>query len=103
MPHIKTHQRSMHRLLKWVEGQETDGGLYGALRRRALGLVGEQPSERLEGELSEPLALSQEPLLERRFVDAEPFEQLALVKSRGPFERLCRALGYQRLEREDID
>ena len=93
LPRIETHQRSMRGLLQWVERQETDGGLDGALRRLALGLVGEQPGERLEGELSEPLALSQEPLLERWFVEAEPFEQLALVESRGPFERLCRALG----------
>src|SRR6266852_7970029 len=93
----------MRGLLKRVEGEETDGGLDGALRRLALGLVGEEPGERLEGELSEPLALSQEPLLERWFVDAESFEQLALVESRGPFERRGRALGHQLLEGEDID
>src|SRR5262249_34869598 len=103
LPRIETHQRSMRGLLQRIEREETDGGLDGTLRRLTLGLVGEQPGEGLEGELSEPLALSQKPLLERWFVDAEPFEQIALVESHRALERLGRALGHQLLESDGID
>jgi hypothetical protein len=41
--------------------------------------MGEEPGERAQGQLAEPLPLAQEPFVEWRLLYADPGEQVALV------------------------
>jgi hypothetical protein len=65
--------------------------------------VPERFRERFERQLAKPLALGEDPLLERRFLKAESFEELAAVQRGGPFERGRRARGHVALELHHVD
>src|SRR5262252_3175466 len=64
--------------------------------------MGEEFRESFKRPFTEALALRDEPLLERRFVDAEPFEQITSVKRDGSFERLEGSLGQEPFEADRI-
>src|SRR5262249_47697646 len=44
-----------------------------------------------------------QPLVERRLLDADPFEEIALVQLGGALARFRRPLSGQRLESHDVD
>ena len=100
---VQPHQRAMHRLLQRVERQQLQRGLHGRLTGVNLPLVREKLRERLQGQLTQPLALAQQPLLERRLVDRESAEQVALIDRAGLCERRRRALADQPLEGRGVD
>jgi hypothetical protein len=74
-------------LLQRVEGEEPQCGLDRCLDRARRALVREQPRQGVEGHLAQPLALPEEPVLERRLLDREPLEEVSLVEGDGVRER----------------
>ena len=66
-------------------------------------MVREQPRQGLEGQLPQPLALRQQPLLERRVLDSEPLEQVTPIERRRLLEPRGGAPGDQPLEDRDVD
>jgi hypothetical protein len=99
---VQPYQRSVHGLLERIEGKQASGRLHGKGLFR-LGLVGEQPSQRLEGQLAQPLPLGREPLLEGGCGDGEALEEVPSIELGGLLERLRGALAHEPLEREDVD
>ena len=93
----------MDRLLQGVEREQPQGRPHRLISPAALAVMGEQPGERLERQLAQPLALGEEPLLERWRGPAESLEQVAPIERHGALERLRRALGHRPLERGHID
>ena len=77
----------MGRLLEGIEGEKPERGLDGWLGGAGRALLGEQPSQSPERDFVQPLALSQEPVFERRLLDGEALEQVALVESGSVGER----------------
>ena len=100
---IEPHQRSMHGLLGGIEREESRGRLDRALGLSRLRLMREQLRQRFQRQLAQPFALGGEPLLERRLVDAEPLEEIAVVERDGALERLGGALVQEPLEERRID
>ena len=99
---VHPYQRSVHGLLERIEGEQASGrlhskGLFG------LGLVGEQPGQRLEGQLAQPLPLGREPLLEGGRGDGQALEEVPSIELGGLLEGLRGALAHEPLEREDVD
>jgi len=100
---IEPHERAVDRLLQGVEGEEAERSLDRRLRRPRGALVGEQPPERVERHLSQPLALEEQPLLEGRLPHARPGEEVALVEGRRAREIVGAARGRSPLELRDVD
>ena len=80
---VEPHHRAMGRLLQGVEGEEPQPRLQRRLHRARGALVLEQLRQRLERDLAQTLALREEPLLERRLVKGEAFQELAAVEGGG--------------------
>ena len=99
---VKAHESSVDDLLERIEREQLQGGLDGRLERARLSLLSEQASEDLQSELSQTLALAHEPLFERRFVERESGQQIALVEGGGPREALGRTRRRGLLERGDV-
>jgi hypothetical protein len=64
--------------------------------------MGGQPRHHLQRPLAQPLALSQQPLLERRLLQAQAGQEVALVEPGGLREGLGRSLRRTRLEPLDV-
>ena len=92
----------MDNLLQRVEGQQADSALDGLAGRPDLALVGEQPGEGLQRQLTQPLPLRDQPFLEQRLAHAEARQQIARVECGGLLEGLGRALGHVPLKRGDV-
>ncbi len=75
----------MHGFLERVERQQPERARHRRLDGARLLLVRHQPREPLEGELPQPLALAQQPLLERRLVERQPRQKIALVERARTF------------------
>ena len=58
----------------------------------------EELRQRFEGQLAQPLALREEPLLERRLLEGEAFKELAAIERGGAVEGGRRAFGDLALE-----
>ena len=99
---VQPHQRAVHRLLQRVQRQQPQRRLHRGLRRTRPTLPREQLRESFERHLAQPLALPQQPLLERCFVHREPAEQIALVERRRPLQRRRRRLPHEALERRGV-
>ena len=65
--------------------------------------MGQELRERLERELPEPLALPEQPLLERGLVQGESGEEVAPIEGTGLREGVGRALGHPPLEDHHVD
>ena len=74
-----------------------------ALRRRGLRLVGQEPGQRLQRHLPQPLPFGHQPVLEERLVEAEAEEQVAPVELGGVRQPLDGALGHPPLEGRHVD
>jgi hypothetical protein len=72
--------------------------VYGALAYEPC----EETAERLDRQLAQPLALRDQPLLERRLADGESLEQVAPVEIDRLFRGLDRARGRETLERGGV-
>ena len=92
----------MDRLLQGVEGEEPERRLQRRLRRPRRALVTEELRQRFQRQLAKSVALREEPLLERRLLEREAFEELAAIEGRGTFEGGRRALGDLALELDDV-
>ena len=92
----------MHGFLQRIEGEQAECGLHRGGEVPDRPLMGEEPREDFEGELSQPLALAHEPVLEGRRDDAEAGQEIAAVETRGTLEPGRRALGHGLLERHDV-
>ena len=78
--HVEAHERAVDRLLEGIESGELQGRLDSGLGATGGALVGEQSGQGLDGQLSQPLALRDEPLLERGLGHREAGEEIALVE-----------------------
>jgi hypothetical protein len=65
--------------------------------------VGQEFGQGFEGQLAEPLALGEQPLLEGGRLPSEPREQIPLIEGGRLLERLRGASGRQALELPRID
>ncbi len=101
--HVQPHQRAVHRLLERIEGEELERGLHGRLRRPRRPMPGEEPGQGLHRGLAQALALGQEPLLERRLLQRQARQEVALVQQPGLVERAGRPLGDEGLEDLRVD
>src|SRR5262249_37572024 len=97
------HQFAMGRLVRRIERQDAHRGHDRGLRAPGILVMGEEPRERVEGEHAEPLPLTQQPLVEWRFLYADPREQFALVEQDGLVESNRRATSRERLGPDDVD
>jgi len=70
------HQCPVNGLLGWVQAEEPHGGSNRRLDRPGSRLLGQDPRERVERELAQPLPLGQEPLLQRVPLCGEAFEEI---------------------------
>ena len=95
---VKAHERPVHRFLEGVEGHQPQSGLHGLVERACVPLLGEEPRERLQGELAQPQPLGEQPLLEGRLLQREPLEEVALVEGNRLLEGFPGAPGYTLLE-----
>jgi hypothetical protein len=100
---VEAHQRSVHGLLQRVQRQQPESAQHRRLDGARLALVCQQPREGLEGELPQPLAFAQQPLLERRLVERQSRQEIALVERARAREGLRRAVSEEPLEVRDID
>jgi hypothetical protein len=80
--HVKLHQCPVDGLLEWIEGEKALGGLDGRLCRACRVLVCEQPPKASDGQLVQPLALGEEPIVERWLLYREPLEEVAVVEGK---------------------
>ena len=71
---METHDRAMERLLQRIDGKQPKRCLQRGLRRAHARLMVEQLRERVDGPPVQPLALREEPVLERHLLQAEAFE-----------------------------
>ena len=53
---VQAHERPVHRLLEGIEGHQPQSGLHGLVERAGVPLLGEEPRQRVLGELAQPLA-----------------------------------------------
>src|SRR6266545_1170723 len=95
---VKTHDRAMDGLLQGVEREEPERRLRRRLRRLRGALMTEKLRQRFERQLTQSLALREQPLLERRLLEREAFEEVSAVQRGGALERGRRALGDLTLE-----
>ena len=93
----------MHRLLERVERDQPQPGLQGGVHRAGGALGGEQPGERLQGQLAQALPLGHQPLLERWLLQGEPIEQVAAIELDRLPKRLRRPLAHQPFEGHRVD
>jgi hypothetical protein len=100
---VEPHERTVGGLLQGIEPEQPHRRLDRALGARSLGLMGQQSRQGLQGHLSQPLALGDEPLLEQRLVDAEPQKEVAPIQLGGLFQRLRSALGDAPFEGGHVD
>ena len=78
---VQLHEGAVHGLLKGIEREQTQTGPDRRLRV-ASALVPEEPRVCRQCELAQTLALAQEPLLERRLIHLQAFEEVAAVDVR---------------------
>src|SRR5207245_5634639 len=100
---IEVHQRPMHGLLQRIEGQQPYSGLNPAFGLATARLLGQQLAENLQRKLPQSLALYGEPLLERRLVHVEAFDEIAAVQARGLLQGAGGTFDKQALEGGYID
>ena len=93
----------MHGLLQRIEGQQPYGGLNPAFGLATARLLGQQLAENLQRQLPQSLALYGDPLLERRLVHIEAFDEVAAVQVRGLLQGVGGAFGKQALEGGYVD
>ena len=65
-------------------------------------LLGQEPRERLQGQLAQPQPLGEQPLLEGRLLQREPLEEVAPVEGDRLLEGLPGAPGHPLLERPHV-
>src|SRR5499427_1962601 len=101
--HVEPHQGAVDRLLERIQRQQAESRRDGSAGLFRLCLVGEQFGQGLEGELTQPLPLRDQPLLERRLGDPQAFQQVPAIQ----VDRLLEGFGIgpagKPLEREDVD
>lgn len=100
---VETHERAVHGLLERVQSEQAQGGLDGGVGIAGARVMPEQPGERPERDLVQPLALGEEPVLERRRLSGETGEEGTAIELGGARERLRRSALRQPLERPDVD
>ncbi len=100
---VETHERAVHGLVERIERQDPESRLHGGLGRTDDALLGEELGKGAQGKLVQALALAQQPLLERRLVQGESGEEVALVESGGLLQRLEGASLHVLLEGQSID
>ena len=100
--HVETHDRAVDRLLQGIEGEEPERRLQRRFSGLSGALVSKELRQRFERQLAQALALREEPLLERRLLEGEAFEQLAAIEGGGSFEGGRRAFGDLALELHHI-
>src|SRR5262249_5073741 len=94
---IHPYQRSVHGLLERIEGEQASGRLHGKGFIR-LGLVAEQPGQRLEGQVAQPLPFGGEPFLEGKRGNSEALEEVPSVEVGSLLEGRRGALAHGPLE-----
>lgn len=99
---VEPHERAVHGLLQRVDGEQAPGGLDGVVDAAGRPAEAEQTGERLQGNLAQPLALGQQPLLERRLRDREPGEEVAAVQGPDPLERVGSGIAGRGFEGVDV-
>src|SRR5215813_10897934 len=101
--HVEPHQGAVDRLLERIQRQQAESRRDGSAGLFRLCLVGEQFGQGLEGELTQPLPLRDQPLLERRLGDPQALQQVPAIQ----VDRLLEGFGIgpagKPLEREDVD
>ena len=92
----------MDGLLKWIEAEEPLRGFDGCCRRARRTLVGEQPREAAQGQLAQPPALGEEPVLERGLLHREALEKVARIEGKTLGQRRRGRLRHPLHERPDV-
>src|SRR5947207_5531423 len=68
---VELHERSMHRLLCWIECQQPEADAHRGLDRVRSDVMAEQLREDFHGQLAQSLPLGAQPVLERGLVDTD--------------------------------
>src|SRR5262249_41592633 len=100
---IESHQRAVYRLLERIDLEESQGGLHGGIDRSGGPLMREQRRQRPERHLAQPLAVAEEPVVERLLLHRETLEEITLIQSGRFAERRRRSLGRPSLELAHVD
>ena len=103
LPRVEPHQRAVHDLLRHVHREQRHGRLDRLLCLSSLRLMREDVREGLHRQSAQPLLFRGQPFRERRFVDADPLQELAAIERDGPLERFGSSLTHQSLEDGGID
>ena len=101
---VEAHHGPVRRLLQWNQDQQPTRGRHRRLAVTGLPKQGRGLGQRLDGELPQPLALHDEPLLERRRLPhVETCQQVATIDVTGFQQRRERGGPGELLEHERID
>ncbi len=98
----EAHERAVRALLQRIEGEQSPRRLDGRLDRATLHLLGQEPRQGLQDQLTETVALGPEPALEGLLVDAQPVEERTFVERDGGSEGGGGPLANQALEARDV-
>jgi hypothetical protein len=99
---VASHQGAVHRFLQRIERQQPDRARHGRLDGARPPVVSEQPRQGLHGQLAQPLALPEQPFLERRLVERESAQEVTAVERHGPLQRRQRPLAHRLLEHRGV-
>jgi hypothetical protein len=100
---VELHQRAVRRLLQRVQGEQPQRGLDRRFGRSPRAVVVQQPGQCPEGHFVKALALTAQPIFERRLLDRQSFQQVAPIERDRLRECLRRAFLHAALELEDVD
>src|SRR5262245_51473730 len=82
----------MHRLVEWLERQQTESQLHGGFRCFVPKVMREHPSHDRDRERSKSFAFDAHPILEGRHAEAEASKKIASVQRQRLLERRRRPL-----------
>ena len=99
---VEPHDGPVDGLLKWIQCRQAQRRLKRRLGRSRAALVGKEPRQPLESQLSQPLPLKHEPFLKGGFLDGQSLEEVALVETRRLGECGRGAVGHTVLEAGDV-
>src|SRR5690349_1850357 len=100
---VEAHQGSMDILVQSVQREQPARGANGRVDRSGTRLMLEEPGESLSGQFPEPLALGEEPLVERVRLRVEAGQKIALVERERLLQRCPTASADELLETRHID
>src|SRR5437016_5852807 len=100
---VESHERSLHRLLQRIQGQEPERGLNRWLCRPCFPLMHEELCETLDRQFTQALALREQPLFEGWFAQREAAQEIALIERCRSLDRVWRSLDHRRLEGRGVD